>query len=79
MQGEGQEVAVSPGSGAPPAKPDALVAQGGMATGLLRAGPAAKRPALEAAAADITSLEVLCFATVPTAPYFGYCGASFEH
>lgn len=72
MHGEGEDVlTVSPGNGASLTKPDALVTQGGIAAGQSHAGPLAKRPTLDAAAADNPSSEVLCFATAPTSPNFG--------
>ena len=59
MQGGGQDVvALSPGSVAPLTQPHAVDTQGGMAAGLLHAGPAAKRPTPDAAAADTPSSEV---------------------
>lgn len=68
MQDEGQ--ALSPGSVAPLTKPNAQATQGGMAAGLLHAGPPAKWPIPDAAAADIPSAEVSCTAPGPTIPVF---------
>lgn len=65
------------GSKAHTTKSHALVTQGGMAPGLLHAGPSAQQPTSDAAAADTIWAEALRFATALTAVHiFHHFGIS---